>query len=177
MKTCFPIFFSLFITVSSFSQANTAPQILCTSNEKPYRDFDFVLGTWDFLTVNGKKIGEQIYTKRENGCLILEEWITNSGSSGTGMSFVDPATGLWRQVWMSPTFHIDYSGSLDENGDMVLEGTMYPNNGEKSSPVRGVWSRQDDGSIKQEFLKYNDVSEKWESFFLGYAHKKTTTND
>jgi hypothetical protein len=40
---------------------------------------------------------------------------------------------------MSPSFHIDYLGSVNENGDMILEGIMYPNNGEKSLPVRGVW--------------------------------------
>ncbi|MEM8999763.1 MAG: hypothetical protein AAGB24_05820 [Bacteroidota bacterium] len=177
MKTTFLTFLVLLTTVYAFSQENTKSQILCASNEKPYRDFDFVLGTWDFLTASGKKIGSQVYTKKENGCLILEEWTTRSGSSGTGMSFVDPATGLWRQVWMSPSFHIDYSGGLNEEGDMVLEGTMYPNNGDKSVPVRGLWAKQDDGTIKQEFLKYNSASEKWESFFLGYAHAMTNTGD
>ena len=69
------------------------------------------------------------------------------------MTFVDPATKLWRQVWMSPTFHIDYSERVNENGDMILEGIMHPNSGEKSSPVRGVWIKQSDGTIRQEFLK------------------------
>jgi hypothetical protein len=56
------------------------------------------LGEWDFLTADGKKIGEQVYTKKEEGCLIVEEWTTLSGITGTGMTFVDPATKLWRQV-------------------------------------------------------------------------------
>ncbi len=177
MKRTLQIFLILFTTTYSFSQEKAKTQILCASNESPYRDFDFVLGDWDFLTANGKKIGEQVYTKQEQGCMILEKFTTFSGSTGTGMSFVDPSTGLWRQVWMSPTFHIDYSGGLNEKGDMVLEGTIYPNNGEKSSPVRGVWAKQNDGTIRQEFLKYNDVSEKWESFFLGFAHPKKKGND
>ncbi len=177
MKTVFRIFLALSTITYSFSQENVKPQILCASNESPYRDFDFVLGEWDFLTVDGKKIGEQVYTKQEMGCMILEKWATLSGSTGTGMTFVDPNTGLWRQVWMSPMFHIDYSGSLNENGAMVLEGTIYPNNGEKSSPVRGLWAKQDDGTIKQEFLKYNEQTKKWESFFLGFAHPKTSGDD
>jgi len=154
------------------AQQTEKNQIICASDTAPYRDFDFVLGEWDFLTAKGKKIGEQIYTKRESGCMILEEWSTLSGSTGTGMSFVDPATGLWRQVWMSPMFHIDYSGKLDEKGNMVLEGTLYPNNGDNSAPVRGIWAPQPDGSIKQEFLRFNEAAETWESFFLGFAHPK-----
>jgi len=46
-----------------------------------------------------------------------------SGITGRGISSVNPATVRWRQVWMSSRFHIDYSGGLDENGSMVLEGT------------------------------------------------------
>lgn len=72
---------------------------------------------------------------------------------GNRYDLFDPATKLWRQVWMSPTFHIDYSERVNENGDMILEGIMYPNSGEKSSPVRGVWIKQSDGTIQQEFLK------------------------
>ncbi|WP_025743331.1 hypothetical protein [Aquimarina pacifica] len=177
MKTIFQFFLVVLTTVYSFSQEKEKSQILCASDESPYRDFDFVLGEWDFLTSDGKKMGEQIYTKQEKGCAILEKWTTLSGSTGTGMTFVDPNTGLWRQVWMSPMFHIDYSGSLNETGAMVLEGTMYPNNGKKSAPVRGLWAKQGDGTIKQEFLKYNEQTKKWESFFSGVAHPKTNNND
>ena len=175
MKTILQFPLILLIITSSFSQEKA--QILCASDKSPYRDFDFVVGDWILLNAEGKKIGEQVYTKQEEGCTILEKWTTLSGSTGTGMSFVDPSTGLWRQVWMSPMFHIDYSGSLNDNGDMVLEGTMYPNNGKKSSPVRSIWSKQDNGGIKQEFLKFNDDTKQWESFFLGVAHPKTIGND
>jgi len=171
-RNLFTISLILLTYIFSYSQETTKKQISCGSEDKPYRDFDFVLGEWDFLTADGKKIGEQVYTKKEEGCLILEEWTTLSGSTGTGMTFVDPATNLWRQVWMSPAFHIDYSGSVNENGDMILEGTMYPNNGEKSSAVRGVWAKQSDGTIRQEFLKYDNKIREWQSFFLGFAHPK-----
>ena len=139
------------------------------TNETPYSDFDFVVGNWDFYTPDGTKIGEQTYTKREGGHLILEEWKLSSGETGLGMSFVDPKTGLWRQVWMSPTYHIDYSGGIDEKGAMVLEGTLYPNNGDKSSPIRGIWAKQPDGSIKQDFYVFDDNLNKWNVLFSGYT--------
>ena len=142
------------------------------TNEPPYSDFDFVVGSWDFYTPDGTKIGVQTYTKREDGHLILEEWQLISGETGLGMSFVDPKTGLWRQVWMSPTYHIDYSGGIDENGAMVLEGTLYPNNGSKSSAIRGVWAKQSDGSIKQDFYVLEEKSNKWIVLFSGYTLPK-----
>lgn len=143
------------------------------TSEAPYSDFDFVVGEWDFYTPDGTNIGEQTYVKRENGHLILEEWKLNSGETGLGMSFVDPKTGLWRQVWMSPTYHIDYSGSIDENGAMVLEGTLYPNKGGKSSSIRGIWAKQPDGSIKQDFFVLDDTTNTWNVLFSGYTLPKT----
>jgi|SRR5690606_5082779 len=141
-------------------------------NEKTNTDFDFVLGSWDFYTLDGTKIGEQIYTKREEGHLIVEEWKLSSGGTGMGMTFVDPKTGLWRQVWMSPTYHIDYSGGIDENGAMVLEGTLYPNNSDESSPIRGIWAKQPDGSIKQDFFVFDEKSNTWNVLFAGYTLPK-----
>ena len=166
--------FSILLSGALLAQAtkDPGPIPICSGENEPYRDFDFVIGHWDFYNLKGDKIGEQKYTKREQGCLIVEEWTTLTGSTGHGMSFVDPTTNLWRQVWMSPMFHIDYSGSLSENGAMVLKGTMYPNNGQPSSLIKGVWSKQGDGSIKQEFLKFNKQLDTWETFFVGIGRKK-----
>lgn len=145
----------------------------CGEDRPPYRDLDFLVGRWDFFTLDGNKIAEQVYSKREQGCLILEDWSTLSGETGTGMNFVDPATGKWRQVWMSPRFHIDYSGGLTENGDFVLEGRIYPNNGDPAAAVRGVYSRQSDGSVTKEFLQYDETTKTWRRFFIGIARRKT----
>jgi len=169
-------FICAYQTVSSQSDDTDSIEVSnlhCGSNEKIYTDFDFVLGDWNFYTTDGKMIGEQTYTKREQGCLIVEEWKLISGGTGFGMSFVDPKTGLWRQVWMSPRFHIDYSGGLNEKGDMVLEGIIYPNNGDDSSPVRGIWSKQKDGSIQQEFLVLNKKTNDWEILFAGFTRLKS----
>ncbi len=173
--TAFGIFF---ITISTVAQTDNnesdTPLITYTiaTEKKNLNDFDFVLGNWNFYTPDGTLIGEQTYTKREQGHLILEEWKLNSGSTGLGMTYLDPKTGLWRQVWMSPMFHIDYSGGLDENGVMVLEGVLYPNNGDKSSPIRGLWAKQADGSIKQEFLVLNDKTKTWDILFAGFTRLK-----
>ena len=171
MKTKITITIALliFCCQSSYCQND---MVAINTSETPYSDFDFVVGSWDFYTPDGTKIGVQTYTKREDGHLIVEEWQLSSGETGLGMSFVDPKTGLWRQVWMSPMYHIDYSGGIDENGAMVLEGTLYPNNGGESSPIKGMWSKQPDGSIKQDFYIFDDKLDKWNVLFSGYTLPK-----
>lgn len=154
------------------ASGNKQPAVKCTSEESPYRDFDFIVGTWEYRTLDGHKVADQVITSQGEGCAIVEEWNEVSGITGRGISFVDPATGRWRQVWMSSRFHIDYSGGLDANGAMVLEGTMYPTNGSASSRIRGVWTKQADGSIRKEFFGFDEQSHQWVSFFAGIAYPK-----
>ena len=145
---------------------------VCGEDRAPFRDLDFLVGHWEFFTLEGMKIADQVYSKRERGCLILEDWSTLAGETGTGMNFVDPATNKWRQVWMSPRFHIDYSGGITESGDFVLEGRIYPHTGNPSAAVRGVYSRQPDGSVTKEFLQYDEAAKTWRRFFIGVARRK-----
>jgi hypothetical protein len=164
ISCCFSI-----ATMAETNQQTQGP--VCSQNQAPYRDLDFLIGDWEFFMMDGTKIASQTYTLREQGCLILEDWKTLDGETGTGMNFVDPATGKWRQVWMSPRFHIDYSGGLNEKGEWVLEGRIYPNNGQPSSAVKGVYSKQKDGSVTKEFLIYDEKSKTWQRFFMGVARK------
>ena len=158
----------------SASAKNTSEQArpVCGENRQPYRDLDFLIGRWEFFTMDGQKIADQTYAQKEQGCLLLEDWSTVTGETGTGMNFVDPATGKWRQVWMSPLFHIDYSGGLNQKGDFVLEGRIYPNSGQPASAVKGIYSKQADGSVTKEFLLYDEKTKEWKRFFKGVARKK-----
>ena len=160
----------LVIGITNHSPAY-ASEPICSKNQSPYRDLDFLIGDWEFYTLNGKKIANQTYHKKEKGCLILEEWQTLSGQTGTGMNFFDPGTKKWRQVWMSPSFHIDYSGNLNASGDLVLEGRIYPNDGQPSAAVKGIYSRNEDGSVTKDFLKFDEKTKTWQRFFIGVAKR------
>lgn len=85
-----------------------------------------------------------------------------------GISFVDPETGLWRQVWMSLSYYIDYSEGIDKNGAMVLKRTLFPKNGDKSSPIKEIWTKQSDGTIKQEFFILDKESNTWQILLAGF---------
>ena len=165
------IWFGLMITFSSVSGFANSSQPVCGTDKPPYRDFDFLVGSWKFFTMDGKEIGAQVYTKKEKGCLIQEDWSTIWGDTGTGINFVDPATNKWRQVWMSPSYHIDYSGGLNENGQFVLEGTIYPNDGKPASKIKGIYSKKKDGSVVKEFVVFDSKQKVWSQLFIGVAKR------
>ena len=139
--------------------------------EDVYRDFDFWLGTWDVTTPNGTPAGTNTISEQENGCLLLEEWTSVSGSTGQSYNFYDPGLEKWRQIWVSGGATIDYAGGLDENGAMALEGEI-SNRGGSTAPFRGTWTLQEDGSVKQHFQQYNPETEKWADWFIGIYRKK-----
>lgn len=140
-----------------------------------YRAFDFWAGEWDVTAPTGQAAGENSITIEENGCLLVERWKGARGSTGQSYNFVDRETGEWRQVWVSPGVTIDYSGGLDANGAMVLEGSIgygagAPGNGAK---FRGTWTPQDDGSVKQHFQQYDAEKQEWTDWFIGIYTRKT----
>ncbi|MFQ5563692.1 MAG: hypothetical protein ACE5FO_09000, partial [Parvularculaceae bacterium] len=95
------------------------------------RAFDFWTGDWEVYNLKGEKAGENSITIEENGCLLVERWKGSGGGTGQSYNFVDLATGEWRQVWVSAGATIDYSGGLNEEGAMVLEGEISYRNGKK----------------------------------------------
>lgn len=153
-------------------QSSSAVIAQCAGQESPWRDFDFWIGDWEVYDPNtGNKAGDNRIEKRENGCLILEHWKSIAGGSGISMNFYDPLQQKWRQVWQSAAAFIDYSGGLDEQGRMLLEGTIYYNASGQSAPFRGRWTAQNDGSVLQEFWQYDAASDSWSSWFRGEYRK------
>lgn len=144
------------------------PPAACTTDVSPYRDFDFWLGHWDVFDVaSGALAGENRIERHADGCLITEHWRGARGPTGFSMNFYDPAKRAWRQVWQSAGVFIDYSGGLDSQGAMQLEGTItYHRNG-RSAPFRGRWTPQPEGRVLQEFWEFNAEQDAWTVWFRG----------
>ncbi len=148
--------------------ASQAPTPACTTDAAPYRDFDFWVGHWDvFDPKTGRKLGENRITRSEGGCLILERWESAGGGTGMSMNFYDPLQRAWRQVWQSTAGFIDYTGGLDDQGRMVLEGTIHYNARGTSQPFRGRWTPRDGGTVLQEFWQQDPASGDWSVWFVG----------
>jgi len=156
------------------AQAQSAPAQTPPCSDTVFHDFDFWLGEWDVYGPNGKLAGTNSIRKEEYGCLLTEHWTNAGGQTGQSYNFVDLATGKWRQVWVSAGATIDYSGGLNDKGEMVLEGTIgygagQPGNGAK---FRGAWTPNEDGTVTQYFQQYDDARKEWTDWFKGTYKRK-----
>lgn len=143
------------------------PQPACARQESPYRDFDFWVGDWEVVHPDtGQRLGRNVIELREGGCLLVENWTSEGDGTGFSMNFYDPLRGAWRQVWQSAGGFIDYTGGLDEQGRMVLEGTIHYNAKGTQSAFRGRWTPNPDGTVLQEFWQKDDHGQ-WQVWFQG----------
>lgn len=133
----------------------------------PYDDFDFWLGEWDVFNEVGEPVGRNVITEEEQGCVILERWTAAGGGTGQSYNDVDPADGRWRQIWVSRPATIDYSGGLDAEGRMVLQGKIaYRMRPEETRGFRGTWTPREDGTVLRYFEgEAEDGS--WKPWFTG----------
>lgn len=144
------------------------PTPACTTDASPYRDFDFWVGDWEvYEPGTDRKLGDNPIELTQDGCLIVERWTGARGTTGMSMNFYDPLVGAWRQVWQSPWGFIDYTGGLDDEGRMVLEGKIHYNGRGTTHDFRGRWTPVDDGTVLQEFWQRNEETGEWDSWFVG----------
>lgn len=174
---------SIFVIVmalsSLFSFGAAAQQSNACITIPGFSDFDFWLGEWDVQPfTGGAKAGENTITKIENGCAVEERWTDINGVTGRSLNYYIPATQQWRQIWVSSgAYSLDIVGGLNGRA-MVLEGTIhyYPGGAggpdAKSAPIRGIWTPQEDGSVRQFFEQYNAETDEWQVWFDGRYVRK-----
>lgn len=147
-----------------------APASPCTSDA--HHAFDFWIGEWDVFGANGTKAGENAITRAEYGCLLVEHWVNTAGQTGQSYNFLDPATNQWRQVWVSASAVIDFSGGLTASGSMKLEGTITYQSGPPGLPFTGEWTANPDGTVTQHFEQYDPATGAWTPWFTGTYVRK-----
>lgn len=130
--------------------------------------FDFWLGGWNVYARDGSFAGQNFIDKRSNGCLLLEQWMSAGGGDGSSINFLDPNSGQWRQVWIGSNNMIDYSGGVNEAGQMVLEGdiTYFNPQGRLQADFRGIWTPLETGHVIQHFQQFDAENEVWTDWFI-----------
>lgn len=152
-----------------------APQAKACASDFAYDDFDFWLGSWNVYDQVAKQFaGTNTISKEENGCLITEHWVSQSGGTGTSMNYYDPVVKRWRQVWIaSAGYLIDINGKMTD-GSMVLEGNIHYFTNQRSYPFRGTWTPMEDGKVRQFFEQLDPDTGNWAIWFDGLYSPKTT---
>ncbi len=137
--------------------------------DSAFQEFDFWLGTWDVRTANDVLAGRNRITARENGCMLLEEWSSASGGSGTSINYYDAISGEWTQIWISPGLQLNITGGLVE-GSMVLTGRAHYIQQGNTAAFRGTWTPMEDGRVRQ-FFEQQDAEGNWSTWFEGFYTK------
>ena len=160
---------------SALGQAASPQPDACVG--APWDAFDFWVGEWNvYAPANGDTpgpyIGHNLISRVNGGCLVTEHWVDAGGNPGDSINIYDPLIGEWRQVWMSNGWYIDYTGGLNEDGAMVLTGESYTIATDSRTGMRGTWTLQDDGSVRQQFDQA-DTEGNWQTVFVGFYVPKS----
>ena len=162
---------SLLLAILALPAAAQPPRAYDCETTAAHRQFDFWVGTWEVADETGKKIyGRNTISKREKGCLLLEEYTTGKGFSGSSLNYYDPSDGLWHQHWVDNGSSIIHTSGGIEAGSMVMRGTIYYLASERKANFRGRWTPLDDGRVRQ-FFEEEDAQGDWQVWFDGYYRK------
>ena len=151
------------------------PKPMCETMEH-FNDFDFWLGEWSVYSNDGKRQlqGSNSITKHHKNCLIMENWTSQQGGTGSSMNYYDAVEDQWRQLWVAGGYSIDYTGGLNESGSMVLNGKINYYKTGKSHAFRGTWTPNEDGSVRQFFEQQDTESGEWSVWFDGLYIKNSS---
>ncbi len=159
-------------------QAPAPPPPFCENNEG-FNDWDFWVGDWNVYTNDDARTfqGTNSIEKKYNNCLITETWLgAGGGGGGFSINYYNPVKGEWRQTWVANGYSIDYTGGLNEDGAMELNGEIYGYRAGAATPFRGIWTPEENGDVIQHFDIQNAEGE-WTVWFEGrYVKAETDPN-
>ncbi len=139
--------------------------------EGPFREFDFWAGEWDVRDAEGKAAGVNTITKEENGCVLVERWRSASGGTGQSYNYYDPSDKKWKQLWVGFNLLLHMEGGLND-GTMRLEGPLQYLGQNRTTILRGTWSKLPDGRVRQLFEESADKGASWTVWFDGYYTRR-----
>ncbi|MHA1543810.1 MAG: hypothetical protein ACTSU8_01600 [Alphaproteobacteria bacterium] len=154
-----------------------APLPFCENNPG-FGDWDFWVGDWNVYSNDGKRVfqGTNSITRHYNDCLLMENWMSAGGNGGFSINYFNPVKDEWRQVWVANGYSIDYTGGLNEDGAMVLEGFIYGYRPNATTPFRGTWSKLEGTDVRQ-FFEIHNAEGEWTTWFDGlYVRAETDPN-
>lgn len=147
-------------------EAPASPSICETGGR--FDDFDFWVGEWKVYSNDEHRAfqGSNSISRHHQDCLLVENWTSAAGRTGSSINYYDAVEDLWRQVWVADGYSIDCTGGLQETQSMVLEGRINYYATGKSQPFRGTWTPLTDGSVRQLFEQRGDDGQ-WTVWFDG----------
>jgi hypothetical protein len=153
---------------------NVVEEKPCNCCTPSHQEFDYWVGEWVVYDTSGTVVGSNSITKVQAGCALQENWVGGSGFTGTSLNYYDAKTDKWNQVW------IDQSGSVlnlsgkYNNGQMILVSEeAYSEKQELWYQNRIIWTKNDDGTVRQLWESTTDKGKTWNTVFDGLYKRRS----
>jgi len=149
----------LFISTLALPAFAAQPQAHpCDAAE--YRQFDFWIGDWDVLDPPGNFVGTNKVTREQDGCLLVEHWISAKGrQTGTSFNYFDTRDKKWHQLYLDNSGN---AGAFPAMAGQFTDGKMVLISDEKASTVfRWTWYVTSPGHVRQMAESSNDNQKTW----------------
>jgi hypothetical protein len=150
----------------------SVPSAACVGPQ--YRQFDFWLGEWDLVGVDGKKSAEDRVVSILGGCAIQENWTGVKSGQGLSLAAYDPATKHWHQTLMDDSGAVLKLEGEFADGKMILVGQR-PSQKEKGVTIthRIAWTVLPDHRVRQFWEATTTGGRTWRPVFEGtYVARK-----
>jgi hypothetical protein len=125
-----------------------------------FRRFDFWLGDWAVLNPAGQKVGDNLVTREQDGCLLVEHWKSARGiESGTSFNYFDIRDKKWHQLYLDNSGN---AGAFPPMSGDLFGNKMVLISDEKQSPVfRWTWYVLAPGKVRQMAEQSDDQQKTW----------------
>ena len=145
-----------------------------------YREFDFWLGEWEVRSAAGQLLGRNRISRRHGGCVVLEEWESAAGGSGSSFNVYDQQTRQWHQFWVDATgtnwLSSDAGGNPVTLRGGIRDGAMvlsaHPDTLPSIGLTRVTWRPLPDGGVRQTFETSRDGGKTWTVSFDGFYQRR-----
>ena len=168
----FRIFHSLvLVLVFLGTSVNSAGAQDCPCCTPEHAQFDFWLGSWTVYDSLDQEVGSNVIVKAQKDCLLVENWSSVRGSTGTSFNYYDKSDSTWNQLW------IDDQGGLLElkgsfvQGAMVLRDKLQEGPENRRQYNRITWE-PGNGEVTQTWELLNENHEVVTMLFKGFYRKK-----
>ena len=133
--------------------------------------FDFWLGSWTVYDSLDQVVGSNEIIKTQKGCLLVENWTSARGNTGTSYNYYQARDSTWNQLWIDDQGGIlELKGKLVE-GAMVLRGELLQGQQNQVYYHRITWEPMD-GEVIQTWEVLDEKHVVKNLLFKGFYRRK-----
>ena len=123
-------------------------QSKCQCCSESHQEFDFWVGNWVVRDTLGNKVGENLISKVEANCAVMENWTGVGGTTGMSMNYFDPYDSTWNQLWIDNQGNVLKLKGTFDSGKMLLKSELIKGDAQEFYN-QIVWSLNADGTVTQ----------------------------